>query len=491
MYELGFNADVENEKSQVKKPAGPPNRMNDLPYKEWMKYQKSFFRVSKELEIYREAVEFFTKEQWEDGTPSETLIITKDSTQELNFPSSKRIIHWKQDIETGDGLLNLLDEYIAQNSAFDCIIVDFNSWADPKEVDKFIATQGQVLANSIRKLLVDKRYCLFLADQPLSSTRCWEFSVALRGPLLLRDEKIGLRGSQDPILYVLILQATDDERTSQEIPAVNPYAGKKTSFPGWIIPKAKPRKKNEILHPAKFPEPLIEDFIKLFSKEGDTVIDPMAGTGSTVIAALECNRNGYGIELMDEFARIASSRVKEAMSISTLFDDPTHASKGKIIQGNSSRLKDLAELDGLIFNYAVTSPPYWSMLSNKGSENQKKRRDQNLKLTYSEDNPDDLGNIHDYDQFVDALVDIYNTLSEKLAPGAILTIIVKNIKREHVVYPLAWDLAFRLCKKGGKYTFLGNTMWCQDDVGLKPFAVGIHWVSNTLHQYCLHFQKTE
>ncbi len=35
----------------------------------------------------------------------------------------------------------------------------------------------------------------------------------------------------------------------------------------------------------------------------------------------------------------------------------------------------------------------------------------------------------------------------------------------------------------------GNTLWCQHDVGLKPFAVGIYWMSNILHTYCLHFRK--
>ena len=47
-----------------------------------------------------------------------------------------------------------------------------------------------------------------------------------------------------------------------------------------------PRRKNEILHPAKFPETLIEQLIKIHSSEMDNVFDPMVGTGSTVIAAL-------------------------------------------------------------------------------------------------------------------------------------------------------------------------------------------------------------
>ena len=70
-----------------------------------------------------------------------------------------------------------------------------------------------------------------------------------------------------------------------------------------------------------------------------------------------------------------------------------------------------------------------------------------------------------------------------------MTVIVKNVKRNHVVYPLAWDLVAKLCTREGKFEYLGNTLWCQDDIGLKPFGVGIVWVSNIVHQYCLHFRR--
>jgi len=128
------------------------------------------------------------------------------------------------------------------------------------------------------------------------------------------------------------------------------------------------------------------------------------------------------------------------------------------------------------------------MLSNQGSENQQARRERNLPTVYS-DSDTDLGNIGDYDRFIDALVDIYNGVGEKLKRGGYLTVVVKNIKRNHTVYPLAWDLVRRLAAKGSKFEFTGTTLWCQDDVGLKPFAVGIYWVSNTLHTYCLHFRR--
>ena len=70
-----------------------------------------------------------------------------------------------------------------------------------------------------------------------------------------------------------------------------------------------------------------------------------------------------------------------------------------------------------------------------------------------------------------------------------LTVVVKNVKRNHILHPLAWNLASRLCGPKGSFNYVGTTLWCQDDVGIKPFVVGIHWVSNILHTYCLHFQK--
>src|SRR5258708_34818704 len=79
----------------------------------------------------------------------------------------------------------------------------------------------------------------------------------------------------------------------------------KDVVPAWTIPKPPPRKKNEILHPAKFPEKLIEEFINLFSKSRDNVFDPMVGTGSAVIAALRTKRNGFGTDLSEQWVRSA------------------------------------------------------------------------------------------------------------------------------------------------------------------------------------------
>ena len=304
----------------------------------------------------------------------------------------------------------------------------------------------------------------------------------------LRDEKVALVRDSGETFYCLFLQAQADKRPKVLLRPEDLVLGKSSiEVPSWILPKPPPRKPNEKLHPAKYPETLITEFIELFSSPGDWVLDPMVGTGSTVLAALRSARNGLGIELNPDFAEIARDRLQPELE-PTLFSEEGMGLKGIIVTGDASELDRIPELLDLRFRYAVTSPPYWSMLTNPGSENQRARRQDGLPLVYSQDNKD-VGNISDYDEFLELLKRIYSLVALVLEDDGLLTVVVKNVKREHVVYPLAWDLVRILCSEDGPYEYIDTTLWCQDDVGLKPFAVGIHWVSNTLHNYCLHFAK--
>ena len=66
----------------------------------------------------------------------------------------------------------------------------------------------------------------------------------------------------------------------------------------WFIHRPQKRKDNEILHPAKYPESLIKEFLCFFTKSNEWILDPFLGTGSTLVAAKECDRNAIGIELL-------------------------------------------------------------------------------------------------------------------------------------------------------------------------------------------------
>lgn len=63
-------------------------------------------------------------------------------------------------------------------------------------------------------------------------------------------------------------------------------------------------------HSATFPESLPEWFIKLFTKEGDTILDPFLGSGTTSIVAKKMNRNSIGIEILEDYYKESVSRLE-------------------------------------------------------------------------------------------------------------------------------------------------------------------------------------
>ncbi len=248
----------------------------------------------------------------------------------------------------------------------------------------------------------------------------------------------------------------------------------------WFIHNPPPRRKGVLVHPAKFPETMAQEFIEFFTRRGGTVLDPMAGTGSTLIAALRAGRNSCGIELNPKYAEIARQLIAEE-----------RAALGQSVESLTSNVitadaADALNLELPSFDYVLTSPPYWDMLHARGAGTQKKRRGSaELDVFYSDD-PNDLGNLHDYETFLARLVAIYAGLKPLLRPKAYLTIIVKNVKKGGKIYPLAWDLGREL---GKVYTLKDEKLWLQDNQRLAPYGLGSAWVSNTFHHYCLQFRN--
>jgi len=65
-------------------------------------------------------------------------------------------------------------------------------------------------------------------------------------------------------------------------------------------------------HSATFPVDLPAWFIKLFTKEGDVVLDPFVGSGTTALAAIQVGRKHVGIDINEEYVQLARKRITEA-----------------------------------------------------------------------------------------------------------------------------------------------------------------------------------
>lgn len=96
---------------------------------------------------------------------------------------------------------------------------------------------------------------------------------------------------------------------------------------------------SEKIHPTQKPVELLKKLIEIFTDEGDVVIDPCAGSGSTLIAAERLNRKGYGFEIKKEFWTKASQWLTEEKQIK----------------------KDIAEFGFAKSQIEKTAPTLWSI----------------------------------------------------------------------------------------------------------------------------------
>jgi len=72
-------------------------------------------------------------------------------------------------------------------------------------------------------------------------------------------------------------------------------------------------------HPAPFPKELAYRLIRMFSFTGDTIVDPFLGTGTSVVAAINANRNSIGLEIDPQYFAQAESRIRSEINQPNMF----------------------------------------------------------------------------------------------------------------------------------------------------------------------------
>ena len=90
---------------------------------------------------------------------------------------------------------------------------------------------------------------------------------------------------------------------------ISNWVGKETVYPNNVLHLS--TECNNKNHSAAFPDALPEWFIKLFTKEYDTVLDPFAGSGTTLRVAKNLYRNSIGIEIMPEYIDIIKRQIQK------------------------------------------------------------------------------------------------------------------------------------------------------------------------------------
>ena len=236
------------------------------------------------------------------------------------------------------------------------------------------------------------------------------------------------------------------------------------------------------LHPATFPISLAKRVIELFTHKGELVLDPFVGSGTTLVAARDLNRNALGFDLQEQYIDLCAERLGY-----TLFDRTQQLA----IQDDALGIENY--LDSESVSLIWTSPPYANLLNrkrkNKSRRGDERRNEQFGKIEqYSQDDRD-LGTMP-LEDYTTAIGDIFEKLLPLLKPKGHCVINVPDMWWENERITIHIAIVEELRKRG--YELRNTIIWDRTNIVNRIGIFG--WPSNyitmgTTFEYLLDFWR--
>jgi len=249
----------------------------------------------------------------------------------------------------------------------------------------------------------------------------------------------------------------------------------------WQFTYEKRDVRDKELHPATFPISLAKKVIELFTHQGELVLDPFVGSGTTLLAAQDVNRNAVGFDLLPKYIDLCESRLNE----NHMFNN----SKQIAIQDDARNINKY--FDEETISLIWTSPPYANLLNRKRQN--KSRRDRNNNQLnkveqYSQDDRD-LGT-YDLEKYTETMGDIYESLLPLLKEKGHCVINVPDFWWENQRITIHVSIIQELRKRG--YELRNTIIWDRTNIVNNIGIFG--WPSNyitmgTTFEYLLDFWK--
>jgi len=180
----------------------------------------------------------------------------------------------------------------------------------------------------------------------------------------------------------------------------------------WEFAYEKRDVRDKNVHPATFPIALAAQCIGLFTHKGELVLDPFVGSGTTLVAAKDLDRNAVGFDLKKEYIELSQSRLSQ-----TRLEDPK--TQQMAICDDAINIPQYLKQETV--SLAVTSPPYANMLNrprlNKSMRGDLRRNEHFLKIQQYSNDPRDLG-IMEPEEYANAIGKIYRGILPLMRPRA-------------------------------------------------------------------------
>ena len=182
------------------------------------------------------------------------------------------------------------------------------------------------------------------------------------------------------------------------------------------------------IHPAVFPIGLPAQCIKLFTHQGELVIDPFVGIGTTLLAAQDLNRNSVGFDLKNEYIETARARLAQGNLL--------NSTQQIAIRDDARNIRQYLKENTVAL--AVTSPPYSKFLDkprlNKSMRGNLRNNKHYLTVQQYSQDPDDIGTLEPI-SFSKALGEIYRGILPLLRPKAHCVININDLWWENKRIP--------------------------------------------------------
>jgi len=166
--------------------------------------------------------------------------------------------------------------------------------------------------------------------------------------------------------------------------------------------------RDKTIHPATFPIALPRRLIRQFSHEGELVLDPFVGSGTTLLAARDAGRNAVGFDLSPAYISLCRQRLADWPD---LFATTEQLAIHDDARNISSHLRQKS------VTLIVTSPPYANLLNRKRKNKSRLERNnaQLGKIEQYSQNPRDLGTMP-LATYTESMGEIFESLLPLLRP---------------------------------------------------------------------------
>lgn len=220
-------------------------------------------------------------------------------------------------------------------------------------------------------------------------------------------------------------------------------------------------------HGGQKPPQLCADLIKIFTKKGETVLDPLAGVGGTLLGASLCNREAIGIEINKQWERVYST-------VCNLEKIKKH----KFYIGDANKI--LSELKKNSADFILTDVPYWNMDQLRQTRSSRTKRSKLSKFNNQKEQTKE--------EWLMGMKSIFEKSQPILRENKYMGVFIGDMYRGKEYHILSADLANTISSIPG-WKLKANIIWLDNSKSLHIYGYPHAFIPSLIHQYILIFKK--